>query len=160
MKRECSRGTFASSSIRVMLARLPGCTSWPHTSSVLLGGKSATRFGQGKLVESTSFPSARLLGLRFAATIHQRPSKTVPSRFVAVSRRCQDVARQDFTSQRLRCCDVIATMKRWFLQKKDNHQNSPAKSTSGTQTAAEKRPPGPSRAHRTFQFISSFCHWA
>ena len=72
-----------------------------------LGGKSsAARFGQGKLVDSTSFPSTRLLALRFAATVHQRPSKTAPSRFVAVSRRRQDVARQDFTLVSRRCCNV------------------------------------------------------
>ena len=66
----------------------------------LLGGTfSAARTGQGKLVELTSFPSTRLLALRFAATIHQRPPKTAPSRFVAIS---QDVARRDFPA------DVVA----------------------------------------------------
>ena len=92
--------------------------------------------------------SIRLLALRLAATVHQRPSKPAPSRFVAVCRHHQDVARRDFTSIcHRRCCDVTSDVVATTLQYcRDNVTvaMSPrqqktgfcsAKLTSATQTA-------------------------
>ena len=62
------------------------------------------------------------------------------TRFVAVSRLCQDVARRDFTSmssEMLRCCDAVAVTLRCYrdnknlvsFPKRDAHRKSPVKST-------------------------------
>ena len=45
--------------------------------------------------------------------------KMAPSRFVAVSRRRQDVIHRDFAQPLDRCCDVVATTKNWFSKKDD-----------------------------------------